>query len=173
MMTALEHAGATVIYTHCHNGDCTGLPDSVIADILKNGARLIYTEYEYGGHSIWDQAYNSVFLLPWVFAQSKTNTTGVERKNFSSLPKEIILSQNYPNPFNPSTTIRYQLPTKSNVRLEVFNILGQCVATLVNTEQQAGNYQVPFDATALSSGMYFYRITIGIYVKSCKMMLIR
>ena len=173
MMTALENAGATVVYTNCHNGDCTGLPDSVIADTLKNGARFIYTEYEYGGHLIWDQAYNSVFLLPWVFSQSKTNTTGIERENFNSLPKEIILSQNYPNPFNPSTTIKYQLPTKSNVRLEVFNILGQWVATLVDAEQQAGNYQILFDAKTLSSGMYFYRIATGANVKSCKMMLIR
>jgi hypothetical protein len=173
MMTAFENAGATVVYTHCRNGNCTGLPDSVIADTLKNGARLIYTEYENDGHAIWDKTYNSVFLLPWVFSQSKTNTTGIERENFNSLPKEIILSQNYPNPFNPSTTIRYQVPTKSNVRLEVFSILGQCVATLVNAEQQAGNYQVQFDAKTLSSGMYFYRIAIGINVKSCKMMLIR
>jgi poly(3-hydroxybutyrate) depolymerase len=173
MITAFENAGATVVYTNCHDGDCTGLPDSVIAGTLKNGARLIYTEYEYGGHLIWDQAYNSVFLLPWVFSQSKTNTTGVERENFSLLPKKIILSQNYPNPFNPSTTIRYQLPTKFNVRLEVFNILGQCVATLVNAEQQAGNYQVPFDAKTLSSGMYFYRIATETNVKFCKMMLIR
>jgi hypothetical protein len=59
------------------------------------------------------------------------------------------------------------------VRLEVFNILGQCVATLVNAEQQAGNYQVPFDAKTLSSGMYFYRIATGTNVKFCKMMLIR
>jgi poly(3-hydroxybutyrate) depolymerase len=173
MITALENVGATVVYTHCHNGDCTGLPDSVIADTLKNGARLVYTEYENDGHAIWDKTYNSVFLLPWVFSQAKTNTTGIERENFNSLPKKIILSQNYPNPFNPSTTIKYQLPTKSNVRLEVFNILGQCVATLVNAEQQAGNYQVPFDAKTLSSGMYFYRIAIGTNVKSCKMMLIR
>ncbi|MGA3287060.1 MAG: T9SS type A sorting domain-containing protein [Bacteroidota bacterium] len=173
MMTAFENAGATVVYTNCRNGNCTGLPDSIIADTLKNGARLIYTEYENGGHAIWDIAYNNVFLLPWVFSQSKTNTTGIERENFNSFPKEIVLSQNYPNPFNPSTTIEYQLPTKSNVRLEVFNILGQCVAPLVNAEQQAGNYQVPFDAKALSSGMYFYRIAIGTNVKSCKMMLIR
>jgi hypothetical protein len=59
------------------------------------------------------------------------------------------------------------------VRLEVFNILGQRVATLVNAEQQAGNYQVPFDAKMLSSGMYFYRIAVGTNVKSRKMMLIQ
>jgi len=173
MMTALENAGATIVYTNCHNGNCTGLPDSVIADTLKNGAKLIYTEYQNGGHVIWDTAYNNVFLLPWVFSQSKTHTAGIEKVNFSSLPKEIILAQNYPNPFNPSTTIKYQVLRKSNVRLEVFNILGQHIATLVDAEQQAGSYLVPFDAKALSSGIYFYRIDIGTNVKSCEMMLIR
>jgi len=173
MMIAIENAGATVVYSHCHNGNCTGLPDNVIADTLKNGARLIYTEYQNDGHTIWDKVYNSVFLLPWVFSQSKSNTAGIERENFNSLPKEVILSQNYPNPFNPSTTIKYQLPTKSYVQLEVFTILGQCVATLVDAEQKAGNYQVHFDAKILSSGMYFYRIATGTNVKSCKMMLIR
>jgi predicted peptidase len=173
MMTAFENTGTTVVYTNCHHGDCTGLPDSVIADTLKNGARHIYTEYQNGGHAIWDIAYNNIFLLPWVFSQSKTNTSGIKREIFNSPPKEINLSQNYPNPFNPSTTIKYQLPTKSSVRLEVFNILGQRVATLVNAEQQAGNYQVPFDAKMLSSGMYFYRIAVGTNVKSRKMMLIQ
>jgi poly(3-hydroxybutyrate) depolymerase len=173
MIAALENAGDTIVYTNCHNGDCTGLLDSIISKKIQNGAKHLYTEYKNGGHAIWDIAYNSIFLLPWVFSQSKTNTTGIERENFNSLPKEIILSQNYPNPFNPSTTIRYQLPGKSNVRLEVFNILGQCVATMIDAEQQAGNYQVPFDAKTLSSGMYFYRIVTGTNVKSCKMILIR
>jgi predicted peptidase len=54
MMTAFENTGTTVVYTNCHHGDCTGLPDSVIADTLKNGARHIYTEYQNGGHAIWD-----------------------------------------------------------------------------------------------------------------------
>jgi hypothetical protein len=90
-----------------------------------------------------------------------------------TVPKAFIFPQNYPNPFNPRTTIEYQLPVKANVQLEVLNILGQRVATLVNAEQEAGYYQVPFNAKALSSGIYFYRISAGNYVKSQKMLLLR
>lgn len=72
MIAALEKAGRTAIYTNCNNGDCTGLPDSVVARKIKSGATLLYTEYMNGPHQIWDEAYNNPFLLPWVFSQSKT-----------------------------------------------------------------------------------------------------
>jgi predicted peptidase len=72
MISALQRAGVPAVYTHCHNGDCTGLPDSVIADRIKSGRKLFYTQYQDGWHSIWDQAYNTAFLLPWTFSQSKT-----------------------------------------------------------------------------------------------------
>jgi len=68
------------------------------------------------------------------------------------------LKQNYPNPFNPVTTIEYQIPQISNIELSIYNILGQKVATLVNTKQPAGNYEVEWDASGFASGVYFYRI---------------
>ena len=82
------------------------------------------------------------------------------------LPREVGLGQNYPNPFNPSTLIPYQLPAPSPVRLEVFNILGQRVATLVDGEQAAGAYRARWDGTdaaggAAASGVYFYRLTVA------------
>jgi predicted outer membrane repeat protein len=86
---------------------------------------------------------------------SEFGVTGVE----NVIPKEFSLSQNYPNPFNPSTTIKYGLKTDSNVRLTIYNIIGQEVATLVNQKQQAGNYSVNFDASNLASGAYIYRIS--------------
>jgi hypothetical protein len=67
------------------------------------------------------------------------------------------LDQNYPNPFNPSTTIKYALPERSNVKIDVFNIIGQMVAQLVNSEQEAGYRFVVWNAT-VSTGIYFYRI---------------
>ncbi len=81
------------------------------------------------------------------------------------LPSEVGLGQNYPNPFNPSTLIPYQLAASSPVRLEVFNILGQRVATLVDEEQSAGSYRARWDGTdaagrAAASGVYFYRLTV-------------
>ncbi|MDX2129237.1 MAG: T9SS type A sorting domain-containing protein [Chloroherpetonaceae bacterium] len=87
--------------------------------------------------------------------------------------REYALSQNYPNPFNPSTTIRYQLPEKSNVTIDVYDILGKKVQTLVNGTKDAGNYEVNFNARNLSSGVYFYRIQAGSFTKTLKMMLIK
>jgi len=90
------------------------------------------------------------------------------------LPKEFGLSQNFPNPFNPSTTISYALPKSSDVSIDVFNILGKRVASLVNQRKTAGNHSVQFQASNLSSGLYFYTLRIGGKVlKSQKMLLIK
>jgi len=89
------------------------------------------------------------------------------------LPHEFGLSQNYPNPFNPSTTIRYGLPNRSRVTLTVFNTLGQLVALLQNGEQEAGYHEVRFDASLLSSGVYFYRLKAGGFVETKRLSLVR
>src|SRR3989339_617184 len=95
---------------------------------------------------------------------------GIERNN-DIIPTEYTLDQNYPNPFNPATKIVYSIPKESNVRLEVFDILGKRVALLVNETQQVGQYKVDFDASKLSSGMYIYRLSSQGLVFSKKMML--
>ncbi len=83
------------------------------------------------------------------------------------------LSQNYPNPFNPSTTITYTLPEKSFVTLKIFNVLGNEIATLINEEKSAGVYRIKFDVTELkneiSNGTYFYRLKVGEFTKTKKM----
>ncbi|MCW8811480.1 MAG: aryl-sulfate sulfotransferase [Ignavibacteriaceae bacterium] len=86
---------------------------------------------------------------------------------------EFKLSQNYPNPFNPSTNIKYHIPTAGMVSLKVYDILGREVATLVNEEKPAGSYEVEFSATALSSGIYFYRLTDGNFIQTNKMVLMK
>ena len=89
------------------------------------------------------------------------------------LPTKFELSQNYPNPFNPTTVINYSLKNQSNVTLKVYNLVGQEVATLVNTNQAAGSYHVTFDASNLTSGVYFYTLKAGNFVVTKKMMLLK
>ncbi len=88
-------------------------------------------------------------------------------------PTEYSLAQNFPNPFNPSTTIKYALPKAGNVVLKVYDVLGKEVATLVNDFKETGRYQVEFDASKLSSGMYIYKLTSDKFTEVKKMMLVK
>ncbi len=97
-------------------------------------------------------------------------------------PKRFALFQNYPNPFNPTTTIQYQLPSDSKVRIEIYNILGQRVRTLINKEQKAGVYKIPWDGrnaygSKVASGLYIYRIKAETggktFVQAKKMLLVK
>jgi hypothetical protein len=88
-------------------------------------------------------------------------------------PTSYSLSQNYPNPFNPTTTIKYQIPISGFVTLKIYDILGNQVATLVNENKDQGFYNVNFDASKLSSGVYIYQIKSNDYISSKKMMLLK
>jgi hypothetical protein len=116
-----------------------------------------------------------VFSIPSGLKDSTTwnltiITAVVERE---LIPKEFALGQNYPNPFNPSTTIRYELPTRSHVVLKVYNLLGQEVATLVDEKIEAGRYKVVWDAIAHPSGVYYYRLQAGSFTETKKLVLLK
>jgi hypothetical protein len=98
--------------------------------------------------------------------------TGID-EDLSVLPQQYELLQNYPNPFNPSTQIRYALPVASQVRLAVFNSVGQKVMVLVDGQQSAGRHQVSFDASGLSSGVYLYKLSTPGFSQTKKMLLIK
>jgi len=113
--------------------------------------------------------------LNW-FPSKKTeweNYTDVEENEYAGIPSTFSLEQNYPNPFNPTTVIKYSVPEASNVQLKIYNILGKEVASLVNSNQVAGQYSVSFNAQNMASGVYFYTISAGKYTSTKKMMLIK
>jgi hypothetical protein len=91
----------------------------------------------------------------------------------TKIPTSIELEQNFPNPFNPTTKIVFSIPQRSNVRLIVYNLLGNQVAELVNSDMEAGSYETNFDASLLPSGVYFYKLTAGNFVETKKMLLVK
>ena len=104
---------------------------------------------------------------------SITAPVSVKEEQNSGIPKEYNLSQNYPNPFNPSTTISFSLPKAEKVSLRVYNILGEQVADLINGNREAGYYNVTWNASNISSGIYIYRLEAGSNVISKKMTLLK
>ena len=98
-----------------------------------------------------------------------TPLTGVEE----GLPLSFSLEQNYPNPFNPTTTLRYDLASAANVSLNVYNMQGQLVRQLVNTQQNAGRYELSFSANELASGVYIYHLKAGDFTQTRKMVLMK
>lgn len=107
----------------------------------------------------------------WAYLRLTDFTVGVEEE--SSLPTVYALYNNYPNPFNPSTVIKFDLPKASNVTLKVYDVVGREVQTLVSKDMAAGTHMVNFNATKLSSGIYFYKIEAGSFVQTKKMILVK
>jgi hypothetical protein len=110
------------------------------------------------------------------FRESLHPITSVDEEqasNNNSIVKSFDLYQNYPNPFNPKTTIKYQVPRLSFVTIKVYDVLGNEIATLVNEEKSMGNSKLEFSGTNLPSGIYFYRLQAGDFIKTKKMILLK
>jgi len=134
----------------------------------------------YGGTKAGYRPTGDACLVVWS-AQNGTNTycsylicttIGITGNN-TGIPEAYSLSQNYPNPFNPTTSIRFAIPRSGIVKLHVYDLLGKEVATLVNTNLQAGNYTIDFNAIDLPSGAYFYTLRAGDFTDTKKMLLIK
>jgi hypothetical protein len=114
------------------------------------------------------------FWNPWI----RNTASDVKREETANIPEDFSLSQNYPNPFNPSTVIEYSLPQSAHVTIEIYNLLGQKINILVNEDQKVGFYRLDWDGkdkqgNELASGVYFYRIQAGDFVKCKKMTMLK
>lgn len=105
--------------------------------------------------------------------EAPSNIKATYSTDEGALPVTYRLYQNYPNPFNPLTTIRYEVPTRADVKLTIYNVLGQEVRVVVDKTQNAGRYSVNIDGRELSSGLYFYKFQANAYSKIRKMLLIK
>lgn len=131
---------------------------------FEGGADLFWVQpdaAEPDGYSFW------YGRIPWV------ETTDVTIQTNNEIPRSFRLGQNYPNPFNPTTTIQFDLKTAGNVELKVYNSSGQEVATVVNKALPAGFHRVDFNASNLSSGIYFYKLTTDNFTATKKMLLLQ
>jgi hypothetical protein len=115
--------------------------------------------------------YSQLMYILNLLCDYAENITDVEEINGPVV--DFYLEQNFPNPFNSMTTIKYQIPELSFVALKVYDVLGNEITSLVNEEKTIGNYQVDFNASSLSSGIYFYKLQVGSFVETKKMILLK
>ncbi|MBD3287462.1 DUF4623 domain-containing protein [candidate division KSB1 bacterium] len=126
----------------------------------------------FGQYFYADSLGKGMFPTDTKYVQVKGTPSSVAVDNTTNVPAEYVLDQNYPNPFNPKTTIQYALSKSVNVNLNVYDITGRKVATLVNKKQDAGNHRVVFSGENLSSGVYFYKLTAGNETVATKKMIL-
>jgi Secretion system C-terminal sorting domain len=137
--------------------------------------KAVFREFQYYAYKIG--MVRNVRTLPDSQAHTdeliEYSTTGVHDGAAGQMPQEFFLSQNYPNPFNPTTVIRYQLAKTGIVRLNVYDVLGRQIATLVDEVKSAGLYTAAFNAANLPSGVYFYRLHAGSFADTKKLILLK
>ena len=161
----------------------TGTDYAITDPSLKEGEtanfRTNFWDADYIGTNIPDAERDVTGIVsqfngtPQITSRSLGDISMPTSNELEGLPNEFALQQNYPNPFNPSTNISFSLPQASNVKLTVYNILGQQVLQLVNSRMTAGTHTIQFNASNLASGMYMYRIEAGSFVQNKRMTLIK
>jgi hypothetical protein len=180
--------GATTSYWHWRIGYATSL-DGITWEKNVNNPILTPTA------GIWDSQWVGYCNVLWDSLNSQykmwygggpgslgkfgyatapdTITSGIDAIVLASIPTNLLLKQNYPNPFNPVTMINYQLPVTSDVELNIYNLLGQKVASLVNEKQNAGYHHIEWNASGFASGLYYCRIEAGNFTQTRKMIYLK
>jgi hypothetical protein len=170
---------ATLIWQFRHNPDTYTFATGSVQR-LPNGNTLIgwganylsATEVRPDGTTAYEIQYGDslmsyrAFRFPWPSASTAVAAA-------PAAPAQYILKQNYPNPFNPSTTIEYTIPQQSFVTIKIFDLLGREVAQMVNQKKDAGSYSVTWNASAISSGVYFYSLEAGSFTQTRKLLLLK
>ncbi|MFA6439549.1 MAG: T9SS type A sorting domain-containing protein, partial [Bacteriovoracaceae bacterium] len=136
-----------------------------------NGTTNAPKEYSFVDHNLSSGSWS--YRLKQIDRDGKFEYSQSVEVTIASMPKVFALEQNYPNPFNPTTTINYQLPVNGKVTLKVYDAIGREVASLVNEVKEAGYYSATFDASKLSSGMYFAQLQSGDNMQLMKMLLLK
>jgi len=156
---------ARTTYTSDSKGYTTsGFYESFINELWREDSGvIIFQNPDNFFHRFWGP---SEVLVYYNSTTSLNNEKNINLTDYN-------LSQNYPNPFNPNTKINYQIPSDGFVSLKIYDVTGQVVASLVNKVQTKGKYEIDFNATNLSSGIYFYRIKSGDFIKSMNMILLK
>ena len=154
---------ATNFLTYFNGPDVAGVR-------AKAGAyRVVYLVA--GLEQITEQAIRDTLAVRSIRWLEENVVVGVGQEN--NLPTQYVLDQNYPNPFNPSTSISFSIPEKAFTTLKIYDILGNEVASILNEEKPAGRYEVQFDASDLSSGVYLYKLQSNSFLQTRKMILIK
>jgi len=148
--------------------------ESMIKDINKSEEKEAAFEFDVR----YDSKISKADTVEFLITDNKSINLTKQFIFTYTQPKEFRLEQNYPNPFNPTTKIRYTVPLnvkreRSNVILKVYDILGNEVAILVNEEKEPGYYEIDFNASNISSGVYIYRLTADKFTSTKKMMVLR
>ncbi|MBK8980745.1 MAG: T9SS type A sorting domain-containing protein [Ignavibacteria bacterium] len=165
LTTPWLYEGGNLLIEIRHMG-FTGTSRSV--DAIGTGIAGYGTDFS----ACWQSSYVPTTGLQGNFAATRINSNIiVGLNNNTEIPDRYDLEQNYPNPFNPVTLIKYSIASSENVKLKVYDILGNEVMTLVNSKQNAGIYETEFDGSNLSSGIYIAKLTAGNYSRQIKMIL--
>ncbi len=177
-VTKLNPTGNSLVYSTYLGGSDDDEANAIAVD--TSGAVYVtgYTaSTDFPTVNPYQGTYQGIYADVFV-AKFEPVATGITEYDLDNLPSNYKMSQNYPNPFNPTTTIEFNLPTKSNVTINIYNLLGQQIQQLVNQEYSAGNYRITWDGKTsdgiqTATGIYFYRLETNNYVETKKMLLLK